>query len=326
MSSATEGAMINTQKSEVEYIPIRIDTISDDEVIDFDLYTLEKNRYFLFCTAFSNFRKGDLSRTYIERTRYLYIKKKHKKNYRRYVEKNLPNILHDNAMETESKVEIIYDVSNSMVVEIFSDTNAMKPERVDNFIGNVMDFMFSEKVKLGELIKFAEHDFYTYNHSLHVFIYTTMFASFLRLTDKKILSSLSQGAFLHDIGKSMVSTEIINKPGPLDESEWKEMQQHPVYGYRIAQDTMKIDDSIIKSIILNHHERLDGKGYPSGNSNISFYDRIVAIADTYDAITSNRAYQMAKNPFETLKYMIQTQSKRLDLDLMQKFAIMLGSK
>ncbi len=310
----------------IEYIPIRIDTVNDDEVIDFDLYTYEQSRYFLFCAAFSNFKKSDLSRTYIQRTKFLYIKKEHKTNYRKYVEKNLPNILADDKMESDNKVEIIYDVSNSMVSEIFSESDDIHKERVFGFVNNVMDFMFSQEVKLGEIIKFAEHDFYTYNHSLHVFIYTSMFSSFLNIKDNKLLSSIGQGAFLHDIGKSKVSVDIINKPGPLDEHEWFEMQQHPLYGFQIAENPMGIDDPIVKSIILNHHERLDGKGYPGNKNNISVYDRIVGIADTYDAITSNRAYQMAKKPFDALKYMIQTQKQRLDFDLMQKFAIMLGSK
>jgi len=317
---------MDTKNKNSEFIPIRIDTVSDNELIDFDLYTLEQNRYFLFCTAFSNFKKGDLSKTYIHRTKYLYIKKEHKRNYRRYVEKNLPNLLTDNAILSDDKVDIVYDVSSSMITEVFTEDMVLKKERVNGFVNNVIDFVFSQKVALRELIKFAEHDFYTYNHSLHVFIYTTMFASFLKIRDQKMLSSISQGAFLHDIGKSNVALNIINKPGPLDEDEWQEMQQHPIYGIQLARDKMDINDPIILSIILNHHERLDGKGYPTHKKNINLYDKIVGIADTYDAITSNRAYQMAKKPFDALKYMIQTQSRRLDPDLMQKFAIMLGSK
>ena len=309
-----------------DFIPVRIDTLGENDLIDFDLYSFEANRYFLFCSANSNFKKSDLSQTYIKRTKFLYIKNSQKKNYRNYVEKHLPELLSNEKLETEEKVNLIYDVSNSMTIDVFSDYKLPKQERVATLVDNIVDFMFNKNVGLKQLIQFAEHDFYTYNHSLHVFIYTTMFASFLGLKDEKILASLSQGAFLHDIGKSRIGLEIINKPGPLNKEEWNKMKLHPVYGFDIVKNEMKIDDDILLSVILRHHERLNGEGYPHGTKKLSFYDKIIGIADTYDALTSNRSYQASKGAFNALKYMIQTQSERLDLNLLNKFAIMLGSK
>lgn len=316
----------NIDINKTDFFPVRIDTVGDDTTIDFDLYCYESNRYFLFCAANSNFKKVDLSRTYIQRTKYLYTRREQKKNYRRYVEKNLPALLLDENMKNSDKVDIIYDVSTAMASEVYTENIIPEKGRVFEYVKNVMDFMFSKKLSLGELVKFAEHDFYTYNHSLHVFIYSSMFASFLNLKDPKMLASISQGAFLHDIGKSKVKYEIINKPGPLDKDEWFEMQQHPVFGHEIARDKMEILDPNILSIILNHHERIDGQGYPGAKTALDFPEKLVGIVDTYDAITSTRSYQLARKPFDALKYMMQTQSKKLDVDLLQKFAIMLGSK
>lgn len=310
-----------------EYLPIRIDTINDNEKIDFELYTFEKERYYLFCTAFSNFRKKDLSATYIRRIGHLYVKKSDWKLYRKYLESNLSLYLSNKGMEISSKVDIIYDVSTSMIKDAFTEGgSSISKEQVENFSGAMTDFIFDESVKINEVVRFAEHDFYTYNHSLHVFIYSIMFAVFLGIKDKNRLHAIGEGAFLHDIGKSNIGLDIINKPGPLDSQEWAEMQRHPLYGVRIVRDTVGINDESILSIIRNHHERLDGKGYPRGIKDIELFDKIVGVADTYDAITSNRSYQMARNPFEALRYMIQTQSGRLDDELMKKFAIMLGSR
>ncbi len=310
-----------------EYLPIRIDTINDNEKIDFELYTFEKERYYLFCTAFSNFRKQDLSSTYINRVGHLYVKKSDWKLYRKYVESNLSIYLSNKNMGISSKVDIIYDISTSMIKDVFTEgISSITKEQVENFSGTMTDFIFDESVKINEIVRFAEHDFYTYNHSLHVFIYSIMFAVFLGIKDKQDLHAIGEGAFLHDIGKSNIGLEIINKPGPLNPQEWNEMQNHPLYGVKIVRDNLSMNDEATLSIIMNHHERLDGKGYPRGVSKIELFDRIVGIADTYDAITSNRSYQMARNPFEALRYMIQTQSKRLDDELMRKFAIMLGSR
>ncbi len=317
--------MVFDKKETKEYIPIRIDTMSDNTKITFDLYTLENERYFLFCGANSNFMKSDLSRTYVKRHKNLYIKKQHKKKYRDYVEKHLPDILGNEEIESDEKVSIVHDVSNAMTSRMFDDEVFPESSRVENFISNTMDFMFREKLSMGQLIKFAEHDFYTYTHSLHVFMYSSMFAAFLGMKREESFKSMCLGSFLHDIGKSKISAEIINKSGPLNNEEWEKMQQHPLIGYKIVKKEMGISDEILSGIILNHHERINGKGYPRGISKIKIYDRIVAIADTYDAITSNRSYQRGKKAFEAMRYLFETQKDRLDMDLLKKFAIMLGA-
>lgn len=132
----------------------------------------------------------------------------------------------------------------------------------------------------------------TEGHSERVAAYTMAIASRLKL-DPSEVPHIERGALLHDIGKIGVPDSILYKPGPLTPEEWEIMKQHPVLGYRMC---MKIE--MLRSaapIVLHHHERWDGKGYPYGlmGEEIPLGARIFAIADTLDAMTSDRPYRKA---------------------------------
>ncbi len=111
--------------------------------------------------------------------------------------------------------------------------------------------------------------------------------------EQKDLDDLNLLSKLHDIGKIGIDDSILNKPGPLDEDEWREMRKHPEIGHRIATSTPQLDH--IAHYILCHHERWDGKGYPLGlkGEEIPIVDRILAVVDAFDAMTEDRVYRKA---------------------------------
>jgi HD-GYP domain-containing protein (c-di-GMP phosphodiesterase class II) len=107
-----------------------------------------------------------------------------------------------------------------------------------------------------------------------------------------LLSDIAEAARLHDIGKTQIDLEILNKPGPLDATEWTELMRHPQIGYDLIVGRV---EPRVSRMILMHHERLDGTGYPSGHGSgaIEMPLRILHVADAFDAITSHRPYQPA---------------------------------
>jgi HD-GYP domain-containing protein (c-di-GMP phosphodiesterase class II) len=107
------------------------------------------------------------------------------------------------------------------------------------------------------------------------------------------LISLSYAAYLHDIGKVKVSDKILNKPGPLTDEEWEEMRRHPVYGEQMLAGKEFLADAA--KLVLAHHERHDGSGYPNRlkGEGIPIEARIIAVVDSYDAMTSDRPYRLA---------------------------------
>ena len=144
-------------------------------------------------------------------------------------------------------------------------------------------------------------DDYTYYHSLNVALYATMIAGWLNLVRDDI-NLVTQAALLHDLGKTKIPKELLNKKYKLNRCEMEEIKRHPVYGYQMVKDDPNISEEI-KDVILMHHEREDGSGYPLGRKgeDLSLFTKIVAVADVYDAMTSDRPYKKAKTPFDAFE-------------------------
>lgn len=142
---------------------------------------------------------------------------------------------------------------------------------------------------------------YLYTHCVNVSLLSMLIGKWMKF-DYPRLKYLVTAAFLHDVGKSRIPQKILNKPGPLDADEFKEMKNHPAYGYKIAESIAGMNEDIRKGILL-HHEREDGSGYPFGlkGDNIHEFAKIIAVADMYDAMTSNRPYKERACPFDVIE-------------------------
>jgi len=142
-----------------------------------------------------------------------------------------------------------------------------------------------------------EHE--TKAHSRRVAEYTVYLARGMNLPDEAI-ETIRRGAMLHDIGKIGISDNILLKPSRLTEREWREMQRHPQIGYWILDAVETLRPAA--EIVLSHHERFDGRGYPRGlrGEDIPLGARIFSVVDSFDAITSDRPYQRGK-PYETAR-------------------------
>jgi putative two-component system response regulator len=133
----------------------------------------------------------------------------------------------------------------------------------------------------------------TQGHSLRVVKYTLKLAEIMGITDGQQLKVIEYGALLHDIGKIGIPDAILRKPGKLTTEEWEVMKTHPWIGFKILHKIKFLEDA--SQIVLHHHEKLDGSGYPDGlqDMNIPLGARIFAVADTVDAMTSDRPYRKA---------------------------------
>jgi len=133
------------------------------------------------------------------------------------------------------------------------------------------------------------------------------------------LNLLRHMANLHDIGKIGVDESILNKNGPLTKEEWQEVRKHPEIGYRLLVSSNEYAD--IARDILHHHERYDGKGYPQGltATDIPFFSRIIAVADAYDAMTSERPYRHALLHEEAINELKNNMGTQFDPEIAQNF-------
>ena len=152
------------------------------------------------------------------------------------------------------------------------------------------------------LSQLVSHDEYTYYHSARVGAYALAIAVQLSQSDESKLTAMATGALLHDVGKSRVDRKVLEKRGALTPSEWEEMRLHPVHGdAMVAESQLSL---VPRQIILHHHERLDGTGYPHKLTAKELLEevKIVAFADVFDALTTSRPYQVCRSRFEALAF------------------------
>ena len=170
-----------------------------------------------------------------------------------------------------------------------------------------------------ETMHLSTYDNYTYSHSVNVNMFSVILGVACGLRDDE-LRKLSQAALLHDIGKTCVPIEIINKSGRLTEEEYAEVQNHPRYGYNMLRNNYEVS-SVARNAILSHHENEDGSGYPRGLTaeKIHLYAKIIHIADVYDALTTKRVYKEAMNPADALEYLMGNAGRMFEKDLLATF-------
>lgn len=173
------------------------------------------------------------------------------------------------------------------------------------------------------LTKIREKDDYLFEHSLNVAILLAHFARYLGMSDSEV-QDLSYAGFLHDLGKIQVPDEILHKPGRLTDEEMLVMKGHVTFGVDYLKQT-DIAPPLIRAI-SEHHERLDGLGYPAGVSgdDISRAGRMLAIADMYDALVADRVYKKGMPSQKAFAILINDAPERLDEVLVRQFIKCMG--
>lgn len=179
-----------------------------------------------------------------------------------------------------------------------------------------------EKQDLLNLLSDAfTHDNYIFTHSLNVTLYSLAIGMQLKLTPKE-LETLGLGAIFHDIGKLKVPLDVLLKPEKLSDDEYEAIKKHTEAGFEILRKVHTIP-LLVAHCAYQHHERLDGSGYPRGikGPDIHFFGKIIAVADVFDAITSNRVYRKAMLPSEGLEILYAGSGTLFDQKVIEAFRL-----
>ncbi len=147
------------------------------------------------------------------------------------------------------------------------------------------------------LEKIKNYDEYTYKHSLNTAFYAMLIAKWLRFPEKQVKEIITAG-LLHDIGKLKIPLDVLNKKEKITDYEYGLIKNHTIYGFNLIREIRGINDAVRQAVLL-HHERADRSGYPfnSHPANVNVYAKIIAVADVYDAMCSDRVYKKRKSPF-----------------------------
>jgi len=234
----------------------------------------------------------------------------------------------DDRKETAKKVFFetlgtIKEVIHQIKTKQYPDVRRLK--RLAQTAVNLV--MEDESILLG-LTTIKNYDEYTFNHSVNVCIYSLAIGRRLGFS-KKSLTELGITALLHDIGKSKIPIDTLNKPGKLDDSEWTVMKKHPLMGVEIVLNLKQLGEINPKMVIgiFDHHLKNDLSGYPRlfRKREVGLFGRIIQIADVYDAMTSPRVYRkQTYTPEQALAIMLKDKGACYDPILLKLFIGLVG--
>lgn len=248
---------------------------------------------------------------------YQHVKQLHLLKYTEVmVEKPQDNIIPSAANQTDVSGQV-YDIErHSPLKEVFAETadnfremmskatlgHKIRPQEVEETVDILFPGVMETNNILTNLRTLRNKDEYTLQHSVSVSILSLKMGQIMKLSSDD-LKVLGMAALLHDIGKCNIPMDIINKPGRLTEEEFREIQKHPVFGYKTVQDNIQIHDQRVMLAVLQHHEHQNGKGYPLKLSaqQIHIFSSIIAVADVFDALTSDRPYRDGGSVYEALE-------------------------
>lgn len=243
---------------------------------------------------------------------------------RKVVTEDLISTIHNGSLPPEKKSRLVHQHSITMMKSLLENPTAQNIKEAKKGINEVVSLILSDDDTLHYLLNITSHDYYTYTHSVSVGILSIALAKALfKDANNHDMRAMGVGFFLHDVGKTGIDPAIITKPDRLTPGEMQEMRRHPSLGFKLLHETKQITEEA-KIIVLQHHERCDGRGYPKGlrGKDIHIYGRICSIADVYDALTSKRPYRQMLPQFEALKLMLDAMIDHFQKELFQKFVML----
>ena len=192
-------------------------------------------------------------------------------------------------------------------------------ENINSLVNIIVDEIHSQRDLLIKMVDIKTLDDYTYEHCVNVAILSLIIGIELKFNKDK-LYDLAIGAILHDLGKTYIPKEILLKTSELNEDEFTLIKHHSYKGYEYLKENMNVS-SVSRIIVLQHHEKVDGTGYPNGltGDEINDCSKVVSVADIYDALTSDRPYRPAKSPNEALEFLMGGSGTYFDYEVVKAF-------
>ena len=235
--------------------------------------------------------------------------------------------VHLTVSEEIQNARLLYQRAGDVVRDVMRDGRLGKAVQVENIAGLVDDITQSVVRNSGALLamlRLKNKDDYTFMHCVSVGTLMVTFGRALGLQGEA-LRQAGIGGFVHDVGKTLVPENILNKTGALSKGEFLLIKRHPAEGHAILLKSSNVGAAPL-DITLHHHERLDGKGYPEKlpADRISRLARMAAIVDVYDAITSDRPYHKGIPPTEALRKMLEWCNGHFDETLLRQFIRCVG--
>lgn len=298
-----------------KYFRIRLKTIRPDKITNFNIYVRIGDRKLLYIKAGDTLNGEKINELHDKDSgENFFVLESDRQKYRDWIREEI----NSSQLTPRNKADVLRESSVSLMEDLFANPDVNKAlDEAKPIINDFLDFMDAAPQSMGYLLSLSGHDFYTYNHSLDVSIYSLGLGQALNFS-RSDLEELGVASLFHDIGKRHVPLEILCKKGSLTDEEWEQMKMHPQYGLIILNEHPDTSSGI-KAACFEHHESWSGNGYPQEikGHEIHPYARIVALTDTYDAMTTQRSYNSPMLPKDALTMMKEKLAGRYDPEMLK---------
>lgn len=316
MDSLQHGGLFATES----FVPVDLRSLGDCDVAMCDLYRFtSQHGYVLFLSKHAEFADHLRDQLIMAKARRLYIRAEEASEYSHYMTDRVRRFADAPDADSKERAEVAYQAVHFLVDRLL---DAPTPESYEQLVEGVTATVYmalQDPTVAYALLAHTRQGSYMYSHTVNVGVYGTALALQLN-QDDDWLNSVAVGLFAHDIGKTKIPAEVLAWPGPFSAAHWALMKQHPGLGLVIL-NALGQHDPIVRSIVVQHHERNDGSGYPKGlmGPKISYEAKICAMADTFDALTSKRSYRDTATTFEALDTMIKEMGDEFDREMLASF-------
>jgi HD-GYP domain-containing protein (c-di-GMP phosphodiesterase class II) len=290
-------SMSRTSAARSGYLPVPLDQLLANSLAGIPVYLhtgIDASKNFaLYCGQSRQFTAEHQARLLTAGVRFIYIPMEMQRTYRQQLEQELASVVDDPSMALSAKSSLVYETSVELINELLSDGELEgKLPRLETVARSISTLVVRETGAFSHLFATAQHDFYTATHMVNVGTWMTALAFALGITDTAELSRICSAGMVHDAGKMFIAEGLLNKQGRLGEDEWRKLREHPERGWNYLRKN-GITDELLLRVTMEHHERINGSGYPQGlgGAQIHRASQICAVVDSFDAMTACRPFR-----------------------------------
>jgi len=279
-----------------EYAPISLLQAPAAALMQIPIYLPVESGFTLYRCERTEFGEADRERLLANGVQSVFIRVTDRRQYRCELEQRLQVFVADPSVSLDRASSVAYEAALGLVDEVLAefDLQAHK-ERLENVSRSVVTLVLRDQSSFSHLYAASKHNFCTATHMVNVATWMVPLANFMGCHDRDRLSAMCKAGLVHDIGKVQIPDAILNKKEDLSEDEWALIRRHPANGRRDLQESGETDELVL-NVVSQHHERLDGSGYPLGlkGDQINPISSLCSVIDSFDAMTAVRPYM--QNP------------------------------
>lgn len=300
-------------------IPIAVSSLQPMDAAMMDLYMQRENAEpQLYRASSVPLEHRDLVNLKSRGITHLYIKSAQRDAYQAYLRETIDEWLRDSSLSVELRVSRINELFSESISKSFKKEDPEDTIKLSTEFGRLTSTLLNESQIVAEdMMQVLQHDYTTFTHSSNVSYYAVMLAKELGFGPQE-LAEIATGGLLHDVGKIEIDDRILTKPGKLDDAEFRQIRRHPTEGFRKLCKQPNVSYGQLM-MTYQHHERLDGRGYPVGITaeEIHPWAKICCVVDVFEALTSHRPYRQPISPETAFQIMSKDSGTAFDAEILR---------